>query len=44
MKIRNFATAQEFLQAAGAELESREAANCLVLGVCHQVDFNSRFA
>jgi predicted GNAT family acetyltransferase len=37
MIVHSYNTPQEFLQAAGAELESREAANSLMLGVCGQI-------
>ena len=37
LTVRTFETAQEFLQSAGAELEAREAANSLMLGVCGQL-------
>jgi predicted GNAT family acetyltransferase len=37
MKTRNFSNAQDFLEATSVDLESREAANSLVLGVCDQV-------
>ncbi len=37
MDVITFGTAQEFLRAAGAVLESREAQNSLMLGVCGQI-------
>jgi predicted GNAT family acetyltransferase len=37
LQVRTHNTAQELLQAAQAELETREAANCLMLGVCGQL-------
>lgn len=37
MKILSYETATEFLRAAQAELETREAANNLMLGICGQL-------
>ena len=37
LQVRTHNTAQEFLQAAQADLEAREAANGLMLGVCGQL-------
>ncbi|MBN2084180.1 MAG: GNAT family N-acetyltransferase [Anaerolineales bacterium] len=44
LQVRTHNTAQEFLQAAQADLEAREAANGLILGVCGQlVEHPERF-
>jgi predicted GNAT family acetyltransferase len=37
VQVRTHNSAQEFLLAVGAELEAREAANSLILGVCGQL-------
>jgi predicted GNAT family acetyltransferase len=37
LRVHNHNTAQEFLQSAQAELEARESANSLMLGVCGQL-------
>ncbi len=37
LRVRTHNTAQKFLQAAQADLEAREAANGLMLGVCGQL-------
>jgi predicted GNAT family acetyltransferase len=37
LTVRTYESAQEFLQSAGVELEAREAANSLMLGVCGQL-------
>jgi predicted GNAT family acetyltransferase len=38
LKVRAYHSPQEFREAAKSELETRESANCLILGVCGQVE------